>query len=131
LLKPAVVQWGYNLAQRPVDVDREGTPIRNSAGDYFDPLPVRTFYTETLTITKYFEFYDRDMARRFRNTVNSNSVDLSQVTPFPTSDQMWIRIASTVATGANNKNINIRLQDSADNSTFANVANVANVHFKL
>jgi uncharacterized protein (UPF0333 family) len=63
------------------------------------------------------------------NTVNSNSVDLSQVTPFPTTEQMWIKISSTIATGANNKNINIRLTDSADDTTFANVANVANPLF--
>ena len=60
------------------------------------------------------------------NTVNSNGIDLGATTPFPVTESIQVKIAVGVATGANNKNINIRLMDSADNSTFANVAVFAN-----
>jgi hypothetical protein len=46
------------------------------------------------------------------NTVNGNAIDLAQVTPFPTTGRMRLRIVTTAATGANDKNVNIRLQHS-------------------
>ena len=60
------------------------------------------------------------------NTVNSNAIDLGATTPFPTTEQIQVRLDISTATGANNKNINIRITDSADNSTFTNVALLAN-----
>ena len=60
------------------------------------------------------------------NTVNSNSIDLGATTPFPTTDKINVRLSQTAATGANSKNVNIRVQDSADNASFANVAVIAN-----
>lgn len=60
------------------------------------------------------------------NTVNSNSIDLGATTPFPTTDKISVKISHTTATSANTKNINLRLQDSADNATFTNVAVFAN-----
>lgn len=56
------------------------------------------------------------------NTVNTNSIDLGNATPFPTTTAFNVQIVTTAATGANTKNLNIVIQDSADNSTFANIA---------
>lgn len=59
------------------------------------------------------------------NTVNSNSIDLGAVTPFPVTEELVLRLSTSLSTGANNKNIVMVLQDSADNSTFANIATLA------
>jgi hypothetical protein len=60
------------------------------------------------------------------NTVNSNSIDLGATTPFPLTESIQVRIDISDATGANNKNINIRVTDSADDTTFTNVALLPN-----
>jgi hypothetical protein len=61
------------------------------------------------------------------NTTYSNVIDLGATTPFPITEQITVRVSIGVATGANNKNINIRIQDSATNNTsnFTNVALIA------
>lgn len=60
------------------------------------------------------------------NTVNTNGIDLGATTPYPVTESFTAKVSITAANGANNKNVNIRIMDSADNSTFANVALVAN-----
>ncbi len=60
------------------------------------------------------------------NTVNTNGIDLGAVTPFPITEKITVQLSHTTATSANTLNMNIRLMDSADNSTFANVAVFAN-----
>lgn len=60
------------------------------------------------------------------NTVNTNAIDLGQTTPFPITEKISVKITTTAATGVNTKNVNIRLMDSADNSSFTNVAQTAN-----
>lgn len=57
---------------------------------------------------------------------NTNGIDLGATTPWPTTEGLQVIIESTVATSANTKNINFRLEDSADNSTFANIATAPN-----
>lgn len=61
------------------------------------------------------------------NTVNTAGVDLGATTPFPTTEGFQVRLTTDVATGANSKNINVIVQDSADNSTFANIAGMGSV----
>jgi hypothetical protein len=56
------------------------------------------------------------------NTVNTNGIDLGAVTPFPLTENFQVRVSTTAGTGANDKNVTIVLQDSADNSTFVNIA---------
>src|SRR5882672_3212783 len=56
------------------------------------------------------------------NTVNTSGMDLAQATPYPTTDRIDVNFVCTAGSGANNKNVNFALQDSADNITFANVA---------
>ena len=60
------------------------------------------------------------------NTTSTNGIDLEAVVPYPTT--ITARVSIVGGTGANNKNINIRLQDSADNnvSNYANIALLAN-----
>jgi len=55
-------------------------------------------------------------------TANTNAIDLGQATPFPITEAFHVKLSSSVANGANNKNITIKLQDSADNSSFANIS---------
>lgn len=55
-------------------------------------------------------------------TANTTAIDLGQTLPFPITEKFYVNLVTTAATGANNKNITIRMQDSADNSSFANIA---------
>jgi hypothetical protein len=56
------------------------------------------------------------------NTVNTNGIDLGETRPCLPGEQYQVKISTTAGTAANNKNITIVVQDSADNSTFANIA---------
>lgn len=56
------------------------------------------------------------------NTVNTNGLDLGKTTPFPLQEEITVTLTNTQSTGANNKNINISIQDSADNGNWANIA---------
>lgn len=59
-------------------------------------------------------------------TVNTAAIDLGP-TPYPVVEHIQARISTTAATGANNKNINVRLQHSAEaNANFTNIAEFAN-----
>ena len=61
------------------------------------------------------------------NTVNANVIDLGATTPFPTTQKFQVRVVTTSGVGANSKNINIRLQESAEsNANFTNIAELAN-----
>lgn len=60
------------------------------------------------------------------NVVNTSGIDLQDVTPFPTTNQVSVNIVLTAGTGANNKNINCRLQESADNGNWTNCVGLAN-----
>jgi hypothetical protein len=55
-------------------------------------------------------------------TANTTSVDLGKTLPFPITESFHARLSTTTAAGANNRNITVRFQDSADNITFANIA---------
>lgn len=60
-------------------------------------------------------------------TKNTTAIDLGQTTPFPVTEAFHVKLTSSTATGANNKNITIKVQDSADNSTFANIAAIGSL----
>ncbi len=61
------------------------------------------------------------------NTVNTNVIDLGTPNsgPFPTSGRFTVSLVTTLATGANSKNINVALQHSSDNSSWANIPELA------
>ncbi len=56
------------------------------------------------------------------NTVNTNAMDLVQAVVYPVTQYVVLQVNTTQCTGANTKNINYNVQDSADNITFANIA---------
>lgn len=65
-------------------------------------------------------------------TVNSNAIDLNVASPYPITEKVIFNVVTTASAGsANSKNCNIIVQDSADNSTFANLANVANPFLRV
>lgn len=55
------------------------------------------------------------------NTVTTNGIDLGNATTFPLTTRFTVKVTTGQSTGANSKNINVVLQDSADNSSFANI----------
>jgi hypothetical protein len=59
------------------------------------------------------------------NTAATNSLNLVQAVPYPVTDFVDFQIVCVGGAGANNKNVNFWIQDSADNVTFANVASFA------
>lgn len=66
------------------------------------------------------------------NRVNSSGLDLIQAVPYPVStDSVDVNIVVTAGTGANNKNVNFWLQDSADNGNWTNTAFLANPLFQV
>ena len=61
------------------------------------------------------------------NSVTSTAaLDLGSVTPFPVTERIMAQIVTTAATGANNKNVNVSLQDSNVN-TAANFVNIVSL----
>ena len=61
------------------------------------------------------------------NVKNTAGVDLGQTTPYPITESFHVKLSTSIATGANNKNITIKVQDSADNTTFANIAELGSL----
>ena len=66
------------------------------------------------------------------NTINSSGLDLVQAVPYPVStDSVDVNVMIAAGVGANNKNINVWLQDSADNGNWTNVVYLANPLFQV
>jgi hypothetical protein len=60
------------------------------------------------------------------NTVNTGAIDLGSNAPYPLNEKISVALITTQSTGANSKNINIRLQDSNEsNANFTNIAVLA------
>lgn len=58
---------------------------------------------------------------------NTNSMNFGVSTPFSATQYVLGKLlVAASASGANNKNVNFVIQDSADNSNFANIAVLAN-----
>ncbi len=62
------------------------------------------------------------------NTVNTNALNLQVATPYPTTETINVGIITTLATGANTKNINVVLQHTGalangaiDTSNYVNI----------
>ena len=56
-------------------------------------------------------------------TVRGNGLDLGTASPFPSTEKITVHVVTTAGNGANNKNINIRLQH-ANNNANANFVNI-------
>lgn len=60
------------------------------------------------------------------NSTSTASIDLGATTPFPVTEQITVRVATSIGTAANSKNINIRLQNSAEAAAnFTNIVSLA------
>ncbi len=57
------------------------------------------------------------------STTRGNAIDLGAVVPYPATERLTVQIVTTAGNGANNKNVNIRLEHSADNAN-ANFVNI-------
>lgn len=55
------------------------------------------------------------------NTANTSGLDLVQAVPYPTTDRIDVQVVTAGGNGANNKNINFVLQESADNGNWTNM----------
>ena len=62
------------------------------------------------------------------NTVTTNAIDLGSNTPFPVGDRLTVKLSTSAATGANNKNITARLQHSNEaNANFTNISELGSL----
>jgi len=57
------------------------------------------------------------------STTRGNGLDLGSTTPFPVTERVTIQVVTTAGNGANNKNVNIRLQHANFNAN-ANFVNI-------
>ena len=72
LHRPVTVDWDFAQFQRTVDEDETGTPVVNSAGDYFDP-PVETDDSRpVLTLVRNEARFDPMLAMNYKDSTNSD-----------------------------------------------------------
>lgn len=62
--------WRGNPADEAIDVDLDGAPIVNSAGDPFDPPVTRRKSTGVLTVVRNERTYNDAIASEYRDSVN-------------------------------------------------------------
>lgn len=63
---------------------------------------------------------------------NTNALDLIQSTPYPSTEYVLCKVlVAAAATGTNNGNVNITLEDSANNVTFAIIPTFASPLLKV
>jgi hypothetical protein len=79
LKEPPEVQWDPAEISFPVDVDVDGRPIVNTAGDPFEP-PTRRIKFKRLTIVRNELYFNLAKSTTFEDSVNSTAVSLSGVT---------------------------------------------------
>lgn len=85
-----------------------------------DPVSERRLKDEALTVSTALP--------NAGNTVYTNVIDLGKAKPFPVQDSFHVKLSTSTATGANNKNITVRLQHSAEaNANFTNIAELGSL----
>lgn len=71
-LNPPIIRWLEEDTQEPTDIDVNGDPIANSAGQPFDP-PISDTFTDTLlSIVVTRSFYDDLLATTYHKAVNED-----------------------------------------------------------
>lgn len=83
LNRPYELTWGESTISVPMEYDYYGRLLKNSAGDFFDPLPTREITVDTLRVTKWFATYDRSLSRALRNCVNTNQLTVAGTVVLP------------------------------------------------
>ena len=79
LLDPPRVSWQDGVTMEPLEKDLDGNPIINSAGDTFNPAPRDEIITEFFTYTRNEPYFDLQTARKYRKSVNSDTVNITGV----------------------------------------------------
>ena len=80
LNQPPIISWGKALRTVTMDRDCENKAVRNAAGDIPNPAPTREIEIETMRITRWEQFYNREQARDYRGHTNSNTFSLGATT---------------------------------------------------
>jgi hypothetical protein len=78
-LQPPKIRPHNGNFTAPVDVDANGIPILNSAGDPFDRPPEGTFYTTFIEVRRNQPFYDLAIAVQYAGKINSDNVTIPGV----------------------------------------------------
>lgn len=71
--EPAQISWSFESEEVPIDTDRDGNPIENSAKQGFDPPVTRRVSDDVLTVTQNVATVDMDQRRDFKDTVNATT----------------------------------------------------------
>jgi hypothetical protein len=69
--EPPQLDWQFTAYERPVDQDTSGNPIVNTAGDPFDPPPMRDDSRPVLVITRNELTFNPATSWEYRDTLNN------------------------------------------------------------
>jgi hypothetical protein len=72
LLEPYTVDWLFSSCTEPIDKDKSGAALVNSAGEPFDPPIQEEFNDLVLRITRNEAAYDPALASEYKKAVNSD-----------------------------------------------------------
>jgi hypothetical protein len=70
---PPSVRWSTESREEAVTLDRNGTPVLNSAGDPMDPTITRTVSNPVVTIERMLPAFDPDLILTYKDRVNSSA----------------------------------------------------------
>jgi hypothetical protein len=73
LNRPVVVQGGFNEHDEIIYQDLDNNPIKNSAGDPFDPPPTRKAGALRFSMTKNYPTLNLGILRAYKNAINSDA----------------------------------------------------------
>lgn len=79
LLRAPRYRFGQWQITEPCDTDLRGRPMRNSAGDAFDPPPSRTIRGTEMSMTRYEPFWDIIKSKIYEGSTNSTDVIFSGI----------------------------------------------------
>lgn len=72
LLLPPLIRWSPSIDSEPFEVDPYGNPFVNSAGDPYDPSPLRDVACWTLTVTRNQPFFAPAQYGKYLEAINSD-----------------------------------------------------------
>ncbi len=78
LLQPIDVEWGWNSHEVVADIDINGNPIVNTAGDPYDPPLIEDDPRPTMSVTRNEPFIDFDLILAYRNAINNDQFSIAQ-----------------------------------------------------
>lgn len=78
--EPADLRFGVRTERVVIWQDKDGNPIVNSAGQWFDPPIVKDVHYLTLAVVRNVTSYDPELAQDYMDTVNSDTVVIAGLT---------------------------------------------------